>query len=41
VRVLSNLAPEQERKRVIFSEGIESDVPNLIKALLSEGATVR
>ncbi|NPV90596.1 MAG: electron transfer flavoprotein subunit beta/FixA family protein [Firmicutes bacterium] len=41
VRTLSNLAPEQERKRILFSEGLDADVDNLIKALLSEGAAVR
>jgi len=41
VRTLSNLASEQERKRLIFSDGIDADVPNLIKALRSEGAAVR
>jgi electron transfer flavoprotein beta subunit len=41
VQILSNLAPEQSRKRVLFNDGLDADVPNLIKALLSEGVTAR
>lgn len=41
VQVLSNLAPEQERKRIIFSEGADKDVANLVSALETEGLVRR
>lgn len=41
VQVLSNLAPEQERKRIIFKEGADKDVANLVSALETEGLVRR
>lgn len=37
VETISNLAPDQERKRILFQEGLDKDVPNLVKALETEG----
>ncbi len=37
IRTISNLAPEQDRKRVLFQEGADQDVKSLIAALESEG----
>ncbi|MGE5405334.1 MAG: electron transfer flavoprotein subunit beta/FixA family protein [Candidatus Saccharibacteria bacterium] len=41
VATISNLAPEQDRKRVIFQEGADKDVPNLVSALEADGALRR
>lgn len=41
VKTLSNLAPEQDRKRIIFSEGLDKDVTSLIRALETEGVLRR
>ncbi|MGE5397143.1 MAG: electron transfer flavoprotein subunit beta/FixA family protein [Chitinophagales bacterium] len=41
VASISNLAPEQERKHILFQEGLDKDVPNLVKALENEGLVRR
>jgi len=38
IRVLSNLAPEQERKGIIFEGDIDESVVRLLNALRKEGA---
>lgn len=37
IKTLSNLAPEQDRKRVLFQEGVDKDVASLVAALEAEG----
>ncbi len=41
VETLSNLAPEQNRKRIMFEEDLEADVNNLIRALRADGSVGR
>lgn len=41
VATISNLAPEQERKRILFQEGADKDVASLVKALEAEGLVRR
>ncbi|MGE5544085.1 MAG: electron transfer flavoprotein subunit beta/FixA family protein [Bacillota bacterium] len=41
VSTLSNLAPEQDRKRVLFQEGADKDVASLVAALEAEGLVRR
>lgn len=41
VETLSNLAPESDRKRIMFSEGPDKDVPSLLSALEAEGLVRR
>ncbi|MGE5371997.1 MAG: electron transfer flavoprotein subunit beta/FixA family protein [Solirubrobacterales bacterium] len=41
VATISNLAPEQDRKRVLFQEGVDKDVANLVKALEADGLVRR
>ncbi len=38
VKTLSNLAPEQERKQVLFEGDVDKAVGELVKALQKEGA---
>jgi electron transfer flavoprotein beta subunit len=38
VRVISNLAPEQERKGIIFEDDVDQAVGKLVEALRKEGA---
>jgi len=40
-KTLSNLAPEQDRKRVLFQEGTDKDVASLVAALEAEGLVRR
>ncbi|NLV17113.1 MAG: electron transfer flavoprotein subunit beta/FixA family protein [Syntrophomonadaceae bacterium] len=37
IKTISNLAPEQDRKRLLFQEGVGQDVKSLVAALESEG----
>ena len=41
ISTLSNLAPEQDRKRVLFQEGADQDVASLVAALEAEGLVRR
>ena len=41
VETLSNLAPEQNRKRIMFDEDLESAVANLVRALITDGSIGR
>ncbi len=41
ISTLSNLAPEQDRKRVLFQEGADKDVASLVAALEAEGLVRR
>ena len=41
IQTISNLAPEQDRKRVLFQEGADKDVASLVAALEAEGLVRR
>ena len=41
IDTLSNLAPEQDRKRILFQEGADKDVASLAAALEAEGLVRR
>ncbi|NLB17188.1 MAG: electron transfer flavoprotein subunit beta/FixA family protein [Syntrophomonadaceae bacterium] len=41
IKIISNLAPEQDRKRLLFQEGVDQDVKSLVAALESEGLVGR
>jgi electron transfer flavoprotein beta subunit len=41
VKTISNLAPEQDRKRVMFQAGLDQDVSSLVAALEADGLVRR
>lgn len=41
ISTLSNLAPEQDRKRILFQDGADKDVASLVAALEAEGLVRR
>ncbi|NLW45642.1 MAG: electron transfer flavoprotein subunit beta/FixA family protein [Syntrophomonadaceae bacterium] len=41
ITTLSNLAPDQDRKRILFQEGTDKDVASLVSALEAEGLVRR
>jgi len=41
ISTLSNLAPEQDRKRILFQDGADKDVAGLVAALEAEGLVRR